>query len=123
MTSFSVAICMKQRKILCGQLNCLVKLADVSTRCSSRNISKFTEQLSCPQRIFVCFSPNLSSLLTTKLTNNNYYLQDHLHSPLGCICSSVHELAGDYEPESATNIADERQPDFSANILLLVYYI
>ena len=27
---------MKQTKILCGQLNCSVKLADVSTRCSSR---------------------------------------------------------------------------------------
>ena len=35
-TSFSVAICMKQTKILYGQLNCLVKLADVLTRCSSR---------------------------------------------------------------------------------------
>ena len=33
-TSFSVTICMKQMKILCGQLNCLVKLADISTRCS-----------------------------------------------------------------------------------------
>ena len=41
---------MKQTKILCGQLNCSVKLADVSTRCSfalrmtrasSRNIGKF----------------------------------------------------------------------------------
>ena len=28
-TSFSVAICMKQTKILCRQLNCLAKLADV----------------------------------------------------------------------------------------------
>ena len=26
---------LKQTKILCGQLNCSVKLADVSTRCSS----------------------------------------------------------------------------------------
>ena len=34
-TSFSVAICMKQTKILCGQLNCSAKFADVSTRCSS----------------------------------------------------------------------------------------
>ena len=35
MTSFSVAICMSKMKILFGQLNCSVKLADVSTRCSS----------------------------------------------------------------------------------------
>ena len=28
-------LCLKQTKILCGQLNCSVKLADVSTRCSS----------------------------------------------------------------------------------------
>jgi hypothetical protein len=36
-------ICMKQTKILCGQLNCSVK------------VFVFTEQLS-PQRIFVCFN-------------------------------------------------------------------
>ena len=34
-TPFSVAICMKQTKILCRQLNCSVKLVDVSTTCSS----------------------------------------------------------------------------------------
>ena len=39
MTSFSVAICLKQTKILCRQLNCLVKLTDVSTRCSSHPIA------------------------------------------------------------------------------------
>ena len=43
-------------KILCGQLNCLVKLADVATRCSSHPQGKsFTEQLNCLQRIFLCF--------------------------------------------------------------------
>ena len=43
MTSFSVAIGMKQTKILCGQLNCWVKLAYVSTRTErpSRNVGKF----------------------------------------------------------------------------------
>jgi hypothetical protein len=59
-------------KILCGQLNCSVKLADISTilcRCSSRpqgksghmhgNVEKFYRTvISCPQRIFVCFHLN-----------------------------------------------------------------
>ena len=68
---------MKQTKIFCGQLNCLVKLADVSNRCSSlvilrakdfgfgfgfgfalrmtrlehlvKTSASFTKQLSCPQ--------------------------------------------------------------------------
>ena len=40
-TSFSVAICMKQMKILCGQLNCSEKLALRMTRASSRNVGKF----------------------------------------------------------------------------------
>ena len=48
-TLFSVAIYMKQTRILCGQLNCSVNLADVSTRCSSHPQA---QQLSCPQRIF-----------------------------------------------------------------------
>ena len=47
MTSFSVAICMKKTKILFGQLNCSVKLADVSTRCSSHPQ---------PERIFALFN-------------------------------------------------------------------
>ena len=38
--SFSVAICMNKTKILCGQLNCSVKLADVSTRSSSHPLQK-----------------------------------------------------------------------------------
>jgi hypothetical protein len=47
---------MKQTKILCGQLNCSVKL-DVSTRLAS-----FSKQLSCPQRINI----KASKLVTTR---------------------------------------------------------
>ena len=49
-------MCVTKTNILFGQLNCSVKLADVSTRCSSHPQGKsFTEQLSCPKRIFVLF--------------------------------------------------------------------
>ena len=49
-TLFLVAICMNKTKILFGQLNCSIKLVDVSTRCSSH-----PQALSCPKRIFVLF--------------------------------------------------------------------
>ena len=49
------------------------------------------------------------------------FFQDYLHSSLGCVSSSVHELAGDYEPKSAADFADEGEPDLSANILFLAY--
>ena len=39
MTSFSVAL-HEYTKTLFGQLNCLVKLADISTRCSSHSQGK-----------------------------------------------------------------------------------
>ena len=51
------------------------------------------------------------------------FFQDYLHSSLGCVSSSVHELAGDYEPKSAANFADEGEPDLSANILFLAYIL
>ena len=66
-TSFSVAICMNKTKILGGQLNCSVKLADVSTRCSShpqgkrassRNVGKFyrTVKLSTKNLHFIQYA-------------------------------------------------------------------
>ena len=39
----------KQTKILCGQLNCSVKLADVSTRCSSHPQGKKQTKILCGQ--------------------------------------------------------------------------
>ena len=60
---------LQQTKILSRQLNCSVKLADVSTRSSTRCSShsehlvetsaSFIKQLSDLQRIFVCFSVRL----------------------------------------------------------------
>ena len=63
-TSFSVAL-HEQTKILFGQLNCSVKLADISTRCSSHSQDARTVKLSEKNlRLFisVCVSCHITIL-------------------------------------------------------------